>query len=260
MLRILRENASSWMLKGLLILVALAFVLFFGGGSFRGDRKTEYAARVNGVSIGIREFSDAYQNMVKQYRDALGPAFSEKMLEGLHLKEKVLDNLVSQVLVMQEGKRLGLDVRDEELRKSIESIPAFQNDGRFDSRAYDRFLRLSRMRSEEFEEKQREQLLWTKVVNLIRSNAGKVSESEVMDEYLYENEKINLAFLKANPAAYRDQAAVNDIDIKDYFGKHQEEFRTPLEVKVQYLAFRPADLEANVSVSAEEVQKLYDSQ
>jgi peptidyl-prolyl cis-trans isomerase D len=260
MLRILRENASSWMLKLLLIAVALTFVLFFGGGSFLRDRKTDYAAKVNGVVIGTKEYGEAYKTMVEQYRNALGPAFSEKMLEGFHLKEKVLENLVSQVLVLQEGKRLGLDVRDEELRKSIESIPAFQNEGRFDSRGYDRYLRLMRMRAEEFEERQREQLLWTKVVNLIRSNAGKVSEAEVMDEYLYENEKINLAFLKVNPAAYRDQVTVNDIDIKEYFGKHQEEFRTPAEVKVQYLAFRPADSEATVSVSSEDVQKWYDSQ
>jgi peptidyl-prolyl cis-trans isomerase D len=85
MLRILREHAQSWMLRGILILVAVTFISW-GGYSLIRERGRAYAAKVNGTVIEMKDFSDAYQNVIKQYRDALGPAFSEKMIEGLRLK------------------------------------------------------------------------------------------------------------------------------------------------------------------------------
>jgi peptidyl-prolyl cis-trans isomerase D len=257
MLRILREHATSWMLRGILILVAVTFISW-GGYSLIREKKFTYAAKVNGVEIQMKDYSDAYQGAIKQYRDALGSSFSEKMIEDLGLKGKVLDDLVSKVLILQEGARLGLDVQNEELRRSIESIPSFQINGQFDPRIYERFLRLNRMSPEQFEQMQRESLLLTKVVSLVRLNGGKVSEEEVLGTYLFENERINLVFLKINPEAFRGQVQVNEVEIKDAYQKHQEEFRTPNFLQVQYLIFRSSDYEGKVQISPEEIKRNYD--
>ena len=257
MLRILREHATSWMLRGLLILVAVTFISW-GGFYLMREKKQTYAAKVNGTVIDRKGYSDAYQGVIKQYRDALGPSFSEKMIEELRLKEKVLDDLVSKVLILQEGKRLGLDVQDEELRRNIESIPSFQVNGQFDPRVYERFLRLNRMSAGDFEQMQRESLLLSKVVNLIRLNGGKVSEDEVLETYLFENERINLTFLKVNPEAFKGQVSVNEVEMKDYYQKHQEEFRIPNFLQIRYLIFRPSDAEGKVQVSSNEIKRYYD--
>ena len=259
MLRILRENASSWMLRGILILVAVTFISW-GGYSLIRERRQTYAAKVNGVAIEIRDFSDTYQNVIKQYRDALGPSFSEKMVEELHLREKVLNDLVSRVLILQEAARLGFDIHDEELRESIESIPSFQVNGRFDSRIYERFLRLNRMSGEDFERMQREGLMLSKLTNLIKLNGGKVSEEEVLETYLFENERINLTFLKVTPEIFKGQTTVNEVEIKDYFQKHQEEFRVPTFLQIQYLIFRLSEFEGKVQVSSDEIKRYYDLQ
>jgi peptidyl-prolyl cis-trans isomerase D len=257
MLRILREHASSWMLRGILILVAVTFVSW-GGYSLIREKKITYAAKVNGVVIQMKEYSDAYQGIIKQYRDALGPSFSDKMIEDLGLKGKVLEDLISKVLILQEGARMGLKVSDDELRKGIEAIPAFQINGQFDPRLYERFLRLNRMSAEEFEQMQRESLLISKVVNLIRLNGGKVSEEELLDTFLFENERINLAFIKINPGVFKRKIQANEIEMKDYYEKNQEAFRTPNFLKVQYLIFRPSDYEGKVRISPEEVRRNYD--
>src|SRR4030043_1225642 len=158
MLRILREHATSWMLKALLILVAVTFISW-GGYSFFREKKVTYVAKVNGTTIEWREYNEAFQNAVKQYRDALGPSFSEKMIEELGLREKIVDGLIDKILILQEAKRLGLSIPDEELREAIESVPAFQVNGQFDRRNYERFLRSNRMTPEEFGQGQRGSLL-----------------------------------------------------------------------------------------------------
>ena len=226
MLRILREHASSWMLKGILVLVAVTFISW-GGYSFFREKKVTYVAKVNGTTIEWREYNEAFQNAVKQYRDALGPSFSEKMIEELGLKEKIVDGLIDKILILQEAKRLGLSIPDEELREAIESVPAFQVNGQFDRRNYERFLRLNRMTPDEFEQSQRENLLISKAVSLIKTNEGKVSEEEVLDIYLFENERINLTFLKIAPDSFKSQVNANDVEMKDYYEKHREEFRIP---------------------------------
>ena len=258
MLRILREHASSWMLKGILILVAVTFISW-GGYSLIREKKVNYVAKVNGVTIEWKEYNDAFQNAVKQYREALGSSFSEKMIEELHLKDKILDDLIAKILILQEVKGLGLSIPDEELREAIESVPAFQVNGQFDKRNYERFLRLSRMTPEEFEQSQRESLLISKAVSLIKMNAGKVSEEEVLETYLFENERINLTFLKVAPDSFKGQVNANEVEIKDTYQKHQEEFRIPTFVQIQYLLFRPSDFESKVQVSSDEIKRYYDS-
>jgi peptidyl-prolyl cis-trans isomerase D len=245
------------MLRGILILVAVTFISW-GGYSLIREKKFTHAAKVNGVVIQMQDYSDAYQGAIKQYRDALGSSFSEKMIEDLGLKGKVLEDLVSKVLILQEGARMRLDVHDEELRRNIESIPSFQTNGQFDPRIYERFLRLNRMSPEQFEQMQRESLLITKVVNLIRLNGGRVSEEEILETYLFENERINLVFLKINPEAFKGQVQVNEVEIKDYYQKHQEEFRIPNFLQVQYLIFRPSDYEGKVQISLDEIKRNYD--
>jgi peptidyl-prolyl cis-trans isomerase D len=257
MLRILREHATSWMLRGLLILVAVTFVSW-GGSYLLREKKHSYAAKVNGVVIDPREYSEAYQTVIKQYREALGSSFSEKMIEELGLKQKVLDDLITKILILQEASRLGLTVQDEELRRSIESIPSFQVDGQFDPRLYERALQLNRMSLEDFEKMQRENLLISKVVSLIRLNGGKVSDDEILETYLFENERINLTFLKVNPETFKGQVSANEIEMKDYYQKHQEEFRIPNFLRIEYLIFRPSDFEGKVQVSSDEVKRFYD--
>lgn len=258
MLRVLREHASSWMLKGILVLVAVTFISW-GGYSFFRERKVTYAAKVNGTTIEWTEYNETYQNTIKQYRDALGPSFSEKMIEELHLREKILDGLIDKVLILQEAKRLGLSISDEELRAGIESIPAFQVNGQFDRRRYEGALRLNRLTPEEFEQSQRANFLVSKAVNLIKMNEGTVSDEEVLDAYLFENERINLSFLKIAPDSFKGQITVNDVEMKDYYEKHREEFRIPTFIQVQYLLFRPSDFESRIQVSQDEIKRYYES-
>src|SRR4030043_162817 len=247
------------MLKAILIVVALSFVLFFGGYSYFKEKKETYVAKVNRVTIEWREYNDAFQNTIKQYQQALGPAFSEKMIEELRLREKILDSLIEKILILQEAKGLGLSIPDEELREAIESIPAFQVSGQFDKRNYERFLRISRMTPEEFEQSQRENLLISKIMSLIKMNGGKVSDEEVLDTYLFEDERINLAFVKVAPGALKNQVNTNEIEIKDYYQKHQEEFRIPTFITIQYLLFRPSDFESKAQVSLDDAKRYYDS-
>ena len=50
------------------------------------------------------------------------------------------------------------------------------------------------------------------------------------------------------------------MEIKDYFQKHQEEFRIPTFLQIQYLIFRPSEFEGKAQVSSDEIKRYYDLQ
>ena len=259
MLRVLREHATSWMLRGILILVAVTFISW-GGYSLVKEKRETYAAKVDGVVIDLKDYEDAFQGVIKQYQNMYDPTFLKKMIEDLHLREKVLDDLISRILILQEAKRLGFNVSDEELKEAIESNASFQANGQFDPRYYQRILSLNRISAEDFEKNQRETLLLSKVVNLIRLNGGKVSGEEIWETFLFENERINLDFIKVIPETFKNQININEVESKDYYQKHQEEFRVPPFFQIQYLIFRPSEFEEKIQISSDEISRFYDSQ
>jgi peptidyl-prolyl cis-trans isomerase D len=119
---------------------------------------------------------------------------------------------------------------------------------------------MNRMTAEDFERIQRDRLLISEMSNLIRLNSGRVSEEEALENYRFENERMNLQFVKVGPETFKGQVAVNEIEEKDYYQKHQEEFRIPTSIQVQYLVFRPSDYEGKAQVTPEEIKRYYDVQ
>jgi len=91
--------------------------------------------------------------------------------------------------------------------------------------------------------------MMAKLVNVIRLNGGRVSDEEVLEVYRFENERINLNFIKVAPGSFRNQVSANEVEERDYYQKHLEDFRVPTQVQVQYLVFRPSDFEGKVQVT-----------
>src|SRR5512144_2616117 len=82
MLRVLREHATSWMLRGILILVAVTFISW-GGYSLIREKKSPYAAKVDGAEIEMKDYSDAYEAPIRRYRRACGSSVSQKLIADI---------------------------------------------------------------------------------------------------------------------------------------------------------------------------------
>jgi peptidyl-prolyl cis-trans isomerase D len=224
-------------------------------GSYRAQRGNRVAV-VNGATIGLEAYRTAYDQLVEQYRKQFGNALDEKLLKTLDLKRKVLDQLINQRLVLQQANRIDLHVTKEELARAIQKIPAFQRNGQFDARRYQRTLALNRMTPEMFEESLQEELLAEKMRGLILGGI-KVSDAEAMDTFDWREEQVSLEYVAFNPSAYKNVKVTPD-EIDAYFAQHQKDYEIPPKVKVRYLRFGLKDLESQVNVSQEEVNQYFD--
>ena len=157
MLRLMRKQAGSWLIKILLGAIVIVFV-FWGVGSFRSQRGDKIAT-VNGEPITLDEYRDTFDNLVEQLRRRFGNNLDEDMIEKLQVKKQALNQLISNTLLLQEAKRLKFRVSDTELASAISEIPAFQRAGTFDPQLYRNVIERLRMTPEEFEVAQRNAMM-----------------------------------------------------------------------------------------------------
>lgn len=258
MLKFMRRNAASTWVKAMFMVIVLVFIFWGFAGSFQ-DRGAEAVATVNGEAIQPVTYYRTYNNLIRAYRDAYKDALNPELMKVLDLKHRALDQLVQANLLRQEAERLGLRTSEEEVRKSIAAMPAFQNEGGgFDKDLYVRVLRANNLSPAEFEEAQRQDLLVRKLQELVLAGVN-VSEAEVREQYDFDNDQVDLRILKFEPGAYLDGITISDADLQKYYDSHTEDFREPERARIEYVLYTPEALAAKVQVGDADVQQYYDA-
>ncbi len=254
MLGLIRKNAGSWIIKFILGLLVLVFSLW-GIGSFR-SQKADILARVNGDKILMESYRRAYNNVMDRYRQMFKGQIPEGLLKRLNIKQQVVDSLIDRVLIRQAANRQGIRVTNREIQELILSIPAFRRNGAFDQRVYERVLREERLTPAAFETQVRDQLLADKLKGLLCSGLY-VSDVEARQHYVYENEKIDLAYVAIDPSICRKEVNATDEAISSWYKAHRERYMTEPQIRLRYLAFREADAERDANVTDQEVKLYY---
>ena len=214
MLGYLRSNTQSWFARGLLILIAVVFIFFFGSGALNSPR-TEMVAEVNGEAIRDRELNRAWRQEV-QYRER----FSQNGLSETQrsaLRETALQRLIDERLMRQAAVTEGLVISDQEVQRNILSDAYFQDDeGNFDRSKYERYLG-----NKPAQEQKRlrkgivDRLLVRKLDGLVRSSV-QVMEAEVRESWDRENATRGLDFIRVNSSAFRDNVVLSEEEVATF--------------------------------------------
>lgn len=253
MLNLMRKNAGSWMVKFILGAIILVFT-FWGVGTYQAHRQNQVAS-VNGKPITYAEYRQVYDSMMDQARQQFGGNLNDNVLKMLQLDQRALDRLIRQQLLTQEAARMGLQVTDAELARSIAEYPAFQENGVFNRRRYRAVLENNRLTPETFEKDQRISLLMEKLRRTVIGDP-KVSSAEIEDWYQWRNATVNLDAVTFSPDRYKD-LTVKEPDVRAYFKEHKDQYQSKPMVKVKYMAFPAADYRSKVVVSEDDIGAYY---
>ncbi len=254
MLKYMRENTGSWIIKILLGLIVLVFV-FLGMGSIGAKRGNE-VAMVNDRPITLDEYQRSYQNIIEQMRQRFGDNLNDEILQMLQVKKQALDRLIDERLISGEADRLKIAVSNQELANSLLDIPAFRKEGVFDLATYKAVLARNRMSPESFESMQFQALKEQKVRDLVLSTLS-VSDQEARAWYTHNKTQVGIEYLVFDPAAYED-IAVDTKALADFYGANKEKYKSKAELTVKYLEFAVNDYTDRVSISDDDVKAYYE--
>jgi peptidyl-prolyl cis-trans isomerase D len=214
---------------------------------------------VQGREITAGEFRRSYQAQLQAYRNAYGGNMSDQLLKQLGIDQQIIQQMVDERAALAEAQRLGIDARDEEVRKRIFSIPAFQENGAFiGEQRYQQFLRMQRMTPAEFEDSLRRQL----IVEKLRASLTdwlSASDNELEQEYRRRNDKVKLAVVSFTADKFRKDVTATDAEVTSYFDAHKTDFKIPEKRKVRYLLVDVDALRAKVVVPAADIERAYNN-
>ena len=179
MLKMMRRHAKYFYV--LFFIVILSF-LFWGIGTVDKTGGRGVIAEVGKHKITAEEYWRSYENVNRFYREIYKDKFDEEMEKKLNLKEKVLDSMIQERVLLIAAKEEGINISDEELQEAITHEPAFMRDGVFDKNVYLNRLKLMRITVDEYENAKRQELILNKMRRLIELSVDVPNMSTTGDE------------------------------------------------------------------------------
>lgn len=253
MLDLMRKKAGSWMIKFILGAIIVVFA-FWGVGTYNASRLVT-AATVDDQVITYEAYRDTYARLMEEVRERFGGNLDDNLLKSMNLPQLALDQLINDQLLINEARRLGLAVSDEELSRAIRQVQAFHNQNGFDPDRYQRVLSANRTTPENFERNQRQAMLIGKLRALV-TDPVKVPEVEARQWYDFANARVAVDYVRIDPERFED-AAVTDEEVQAYHEAHKEAYRIEAMRRARYLAFQPEAFKDQVAVSDDEVAEFY---
>lgn len=254
-LSLLRKKARSLFIYIAFGIIIVVFIFYFGWGRI-GDNGETWAAKVNDLPISSQKYLSYYKQMESYYRELYKDAFTSATAEQLGLKEKALDSLIEQSILLDSANETGVTVPKERVQEQIQDLEVFQTEGRFDLEKYRHLLRTNRITPQEFEEGQVNDMMVELIQSLIQ-NAAKLSERELWEQFVAENERVKLDYVEIDPAKVSVEEQISDEEAGKFYEENKEQFRVPDKVKIQYVEFSPKALTNKVAVTDEEIQNYY---
>ena len=264
----MRDNMPM-ILFGLLIAFLITIVFDWGMGYFglRGSDRADLLGKVNGEKISYREFTNLVKNMSDNQKAQSGQDPDENQLK--QIREQAWQSLVTQVLIEEQIRKLGLTVTDQEIiewvrgdnppedlrRNFIDSAGQFRKD------LYDEFLnnpsqffRESQSDPEygtrwlaQYEHSLRQRRLQEKLQSVIAASV-RVGEEELRERFDDQHRRYDAKYAFLDPATFvkDDEIQAGDADLKSFYEENLDQYKVDASRKLNYVIFpeRPSSADS----------------
>lgn len=240
-----------------LALIILPFALWGVSSYDKSGNSAAVVATVNGVKITQQEFENALRQQQERMRQQLGANFDAAMFDSPGIKRALMENLVTQRLLVERAKAVKLVTTDDQIAQVIGGVEAFQDGGKFDRKRYAAVLASNNMSPLMYEARLRDEMIGQKMQETYEQNG--FSPNSVAENIFRLNEQQRMvSVFPVSFQAYIAQAKVDDAALKKYYDQNQNEFQVPEQAKVEYVKFSMDNLLAKADVHKEDARKYYD--
>ena len=230
---------------------------FFGMESYtRSMGGANEVASVDGQSVTVREFGDEQRQQMDRIRGILGKGADMSMFDTPEARNGLLDTLIDRRVLATNAVKSRLVIGDEQLRELISTMQPFQVDGKFSKSTYETLLMGQGMTPAMFEAKLRYDLTMSQ---LSRSVAGSAIQSRTVAGRLaaLEGQQREVQEHVIPADAFLSQVKVDEPAAKAYYDANLASFRTPEQVKAEYLVLSAEQLGALDPVTEDEIKAAY---
>ena len=265
------RNRFGWVLIGFMIIVLLLFVLNSAVDNFStlfGGQNNKSVGEIAGHTISTEEF----QNEMKLVEVEMFNGNMPNEQQRQQVREMAWNRLVEKYAINNEMDKLGLTVSEDEWTDIIQGDnidPTLQQyfvdpaTKKFDKGQIDRFLktRLDSLPPDQkaswyrFEVSLKKKRLREKYDNLFKLSAF-ATKAEAQREYENQATKADIKYLFVPYYSIPDTTIkVTDDQLKDYFNKHKEKYKSRETRTLQYVTLQVMPSKADSAYFLDEIRK-----
>ena len=256
------RSALLWVFCALLLVGLVAFYipnssLGPGMGAIRSSDNDTVIAKVGSQEITLKEYKGALSMALSAF--GRGNSLPLGIAKSIGYDKRALDDLISERLVIDQGRELNLTGADREVADAI--IRTFTNEqGNFVGRdEYLRRMKISGMAVEDYEKDRRNDITARKVREFIISPI-QVSDREVEEKYKRDNTKVEVVYATVDRDKIRAKFNPTDQDLRSYFDARKDEFKAGERTRqVEYIFIPTKEVAKTVPVTEEELKKEYEA-
>ena len=257
---------KGW-LKWSLFLVCLAFVFLYVPSFVQPVPQTatgaltDVLAQVGSQEITVGEFQTLYRRQLQNYQAQSGGQITTEILQSMGIDRQLLQQMIDEYAALQEATRLGVTVSDAEVRESIVSIPAFQQNGQFiGEEAYVQMLRMQTppMSPGQFEETVRRSLMLQRLQAAV-TDWITVADEDLQREHVRRNERVRVSAISFRADDFREGIDATDEDVAALFETSPNDYLVPEKRQLRFVLIDVPALKDSFAPSDGEVQAYYDS-
>jgi len=261
MLRSMRAKS-----KYVFFILAGSFVLWLAIGQVMQilEPSANVVLSVNGQKIPITTYQLRLQNAYETYRQQTGTTSLAREDEQ-QIQEQLTTQLIQEILLAQEYKRLGIQVSDEEIIENARNSPLpevmrdpqFQTDGQFDIRKWQQFLQAGADRATlaQIEAIYRERLPQFKLAQYVTADVY-ISDAKLWRIYKDQHDSASIAVLATWPYLITDSIALTDAELERYLTAHKDDFKRPAHAFVRFIAVPRLPSAADTAVARAHVDRV----
>ncbi len=246
-----RDKAVRILLGGLLLVVAFSMLTYlvpqYGNGTSGTD---QVIAEIGKDTITLAETQRLIQAQMRsrQLPPDILPTYIPQML----------DQMVAERAMVMEAERMGLVVTDADLAEAIrQMVPSLFPDGKFVGKdVYAGMLAQQNMTIEQFESDLKRQVLVTRFRDIAMEGTI-VTQGEIEAAFRKKNEKVKLEFVRLTADKYKAESQPTTQELQDYYKANTARYTSPEKKNLTLLVADQAKLEATVTVSDADLQRMY---
>jgi peptidyl-prolyl cis-trans isomerase D len=258
----MRQGIDNGTLK-VLFFVMVALFVFWGVGKGKGP-----TSQLIAVVDGTRITDTRFHKMMRNARHSENKPLTEA--DENDLARRVLESMITDEVLHEQVRKIGIEISDEEIARHILRIDAFKDEsGKFSQDLYERNLKRMGTKRSDFENDIRDELALERLQELAIAGVT-VTEDEIRQRFTLENTRLDLEVVRVPAMSfYQDvkpaQAEIdafiagNGADIDAWYREHYEaRYHKTVRADVQMILLR-SDIsdsdEAALKARLESIQK-----
>ncbi len=257
MLQSIRDNTQGWIAGVIISLLILSFALWGIHSYLGGGGSNSSIAQVNGEDITKSQLNDAYERLHRQLQMQSNSSYQLSEQAEANLKQRALQSLINMQVLKNASLSQGYQISSRQVDNFLAGMTEFQVNGEFSIERFQQLLETTLYNANDFFELIRTSLLIDQPrLGIIFTSFALPNESAETVSLVNQERNIQYMILPLQVVA-KQPIQISEDKILAYYKSHQDEFKTPEQVNIDYIELTLNQLMNSIHPTEDTLKSFY---